>query len=69
MEFTEVSDGIQIVGEVEGLTEGKHGFHVHAVGNIYPDCTAAKGHFNPENVSLKNNIQLSQNVFLFKLNI
>ena len=29
-----------------GLTEGKHGVHIHEVASCQP-CTAAKGHFDP----------------------
>jgi Cu-Zn family superoxide dismutase len=47
--FTKVESGIKVVADVQGLTPGKHGFHVHQYG----DCSAATGesaggHFNPE---------------------
>ncbi len=47
--FTKVDNGIKVVADLQGLTPGKHGFHVHQWG----DCTAptgdsAGGHFNPE---------------------
>lgn len=29
-----------------GLTEGKHGVHIHEIANCQP-CSAAKGHFDP----------------------
>ncbi len=46
--FYEHGDGVRIVAHVEGLTPGKHGFHIHEHG----DCSAADGataggHFNP----------------------
>jgi len=48
--FTRVVGGIQIVADVEGLSEGKHGFHIHEYGDCRaPDGTSAGGHFNPEN--------------------
>ncbi|XP_023012313.2 superoxide dismutase [Cu-Zn] [Leptinotarsa decemlineata] len=47
--FTKTSNGIQITGEVHGLTEGKHGFHVHQLGHIAPGCVGTGGHFNPHN--------------------
>ncbi len=46
--FAKVEGGIKVVATVTGLTEGKHGFHIHQYG----DCSAANGtsaggHFNP----------------------
>jgi len=47
--FTRTDTGIKIVADVEGLTEGKHGFHIHQYGDCSkPDGTSAGGHFNPE---------------------
>jgi Cu-Zn family superoxide dismutase len=31
----------------QGLTPGKHGVHLHAVGTCEPDFAAAGGHFDP----------------------
>ena len=46
--FTKVADGIRVVAEVEGLTPGKHGFHIHEFGDCSsPDGNSAGGHFNP----------------------
>ena len=48
--FTRTDGGIKIVADVEGLTEGKHGFHIHEYGDCSnPDGTSAGGHFNPDN--------------------
>lgn len=46
------NDGVQIDYDLEGLTEGEHGFHLHQNGSCEPgeDGTpggAAGGHFNP----------------------
>jgi Cu-Zn family superoxide dismutase len=46
--FTKVEGGVRVVADIEGLTPGEHGFHVHEFG----DCSAASaasagGHFNP----------------------
>ncbi|KAL2912927.1 hypothetical protein HK105_207598 [Polyrhizophydium stewartii] len=40
---------ITIIADVTGLPPGLHGWHVHATGNIFPNCTAAGLHFNPFN--------------------
>lgn len=50
--FTQTSDGVLIEGQVVGLTEGKHGFHVHALGDLSSGCSSTGAHFNPENVSV-----------------
>jgi len=48
--FTEVSDGVRVVAHVEGLTPGKHGFHIHEHGDCSAeDASTAGGHFNPTN--------------------
>lgn len=46
--FTRVGGGVQVKGEVSGLTPGEHGFHVHEYGVWSPDGKAAGSHFNPE---------------------
>jgi Cu-Zn family superoxide dismutase len=47
--FAKVDDGIHVVAHVEGLTSGKHGFHIHEFGDCSsPDGNSAGGHFNPE---------------------
>jgi Cu-Zn family superoxide dismutase len=38
---------VEIVLTMKGLTPGKHGVHLHAVGKCEPDFTAAGGHFDP----------------------
>ncbi len=47
--FTKTDYGIKIVADVEGLTEGKHGFHIHEYGDCNRfDGKSAGGHFNPD---------------------
>ena len=47
--FTQADSGIAIVADIEGLTPGKHGFHVHRFGDCTaPDGTSAGGHFDPD---------------------
>ena len=46
--FTKSGNGIKIVAELNGLSPGKHGFHIHEFGDCSaPDATSAGGHFNP----------------------
>lgn len=50
--FAKKGDKVQVKGTFEGLTPGKHGFHVHEVGNCGPKdgkpAEAAGPHFNPK---------------------
>ena len=50
LELEETEFGVYINGKIFGLETGKHGFHVHAVGDLGNDCKAAGGHFNPQMV-------------------
>ena len=50
LELNETPFGVVINGRIFGLEPGKHGFHVHAVGDLGDDCKAAGGHFNPQMV-------------------
>ncbi|MEX1127758.1 MAG: superoxide dismutase family protein [Vicinamibacterales bacterium] len=38
---------VEITLTLTGLTPGKHGVHLHAVGKCEPDFLAAGGHFDP----------------------
>ncbi len=49
--FIKVKDGMKVIADIEGLTPGKHGFHVHEYGDCSAsDGSSAGGHFNPDNV-------------------
>lgn len=48
VKFTRTETGVRIVADVSGLSEGKHGFHIHELGDCTaPDGTSAGGHYNP----------------------
>ncbi len=47
--FTKSESGMDVTADVEGLTPGKHGFHIHELGDCSAvDGTSAGGHFNPD---------------------
>ncbi|MGE0207241.1 MAG: superoxide dismutase family protein [Candidatus Babeliales bacterium] len=46
--FTHEKDGLKIVADIYGLSEGLHGFHIHEYGDCAcDDAVCAGGHFNP----------------------
>ncbi len=46
--FAKVESGIKVIATISGLTEGKHGFHIHQFGDCSgTDGKTAGGHFNP----------------------
>lgn len=48
--FEKTDNGVQVTAEVSGLSEGKHGFHIHQYGDCTAsDGTSAGGHYNPTN--------------------
>lgn len=42
---------LKVTGTLTGLPEGRHGFHVHEIGDTSDNCMAAGSHFNPDNVT------------------
>ena len=46
--FTKTGDDVEATGDIENLTPGKHGFHIHDKGDCSAaDAASAGGHFNP----------------------
>ncbi|KND04748.1 uncharacterized protein SPPG_00453 [Spizellomyces punctatus DAOM BR117] len=51
VDITQTKTGLHLKLYIQGLSPGEHGFHVHAFGSIFPNCTAAGDHFNPDNTT------------------
>ena len=47
IKFNETKKGIDISYNVDGLTDGDHGFHIHEFGDLRNGCISAGPHFNP----------------------
>ncbi len=46
--FKKDGKGVRITANIEGLSPGPHGFHIHEFGNCSsPEANSAGGHFNP----------------------
>lgn len=46
--FTRVDGGVRVVADLTGLSQGKHGIHIHECGDCSAaDGSSAGGHFNP----------------------
>ncbi|HJT80523.1 MAG TPA: superoxide dismutase family protein [Chthoniobacterales bacterium] len=46
--FTKAGDDVEVHGDIENLTPGTHGFHIHEKGDCSaPDAASAGAHFNP----------------------
>ncbi|CAE6495565.1 unnamed protein product [Rhizoctonia solani] len=50
LEFEDIGQGtIHLYGQITGLSAGKHGIHVHTLGDMSGGCTSVGAHFNPSN--------------------
>ncbi len=47
--FTETVGGLKVEYDINGLSDGKHGFHIHECGDLTDGCKSACAHFNPYN--------------------
>lgn len=50
VKFTQKGDEVLVQGEIKGLKPGKHGFHVHQMGDLSNGCASTGPHFNPYKV-------------------
>ena len=47
--FTQTENGVRVVADLQGLSKGKHGFHIHEFGDCSSvDGMSAGGHYNPQ---------------------
>ena len=49
--FTQLKHKLKVEYNIKGMKDGKHGFHVHKIGNFKGDCKKAGPHFNPTGVT------------------
>ena len=47
--FTQTASGVKVEYDINGLSDGKHGFHIHECGDLTEGCKSACAHFNPYN--------------------
>ncbi|MAV57206.1 MAG: hypothetical protein CMI79_06785 [Candidatus Pelagibacter sp.] len=47
--FKSKGNKCKISYDISGLTDGKHGFHIHRCGDISKGCAGGCNHFNPTN--------------------
>lgn len=48
VKFRQEKPGIVVItGEIKGLSDGKHGFHIHEKGDLGNKCSNTGSHYNP----------------------
>lgn len=47
--FIQKRDKLQIIYDINNLSYGNHGFHIHRCGDLSKGCSSACEHFNPTN--------------------
>ncbi|CUA69982.1 Extracellular superoxide dismutase [Cu-Zn] [Rhizoctonia solani] len=47
LEFEEIGGMLHLYGQINGLSAGKHGIHIHALGDLSGGCGSVGPHFNP----------------------
>jgi len=47
VKFSEESGTLHIDYDIQGMSDGEHGFHVHEYGDLTDGCESACAHFNP----------------------
>ena len=51
IKFSQKGKKVKIEYEIKGLSDGKHGFHIHEFGDMSDGCKSMGGHYNPDNVN------------------
>ncbi len=51
IKFSQKNKKVKVEFEIEGLSDGKHGFHIHEYGDLTDECNSACSHFNPNNTN------------------
>ncbi|CAE6495574.1 unnamed protein product [Rhizoctonia solani] len=49
LELEDIGGTLHIYGQINGLSAGKHGIHVHTLGDLSGGCASVGTHFNPWN--------------------
>ncbi|CAE6478002.1 unnamed protein product [Rhizoctonia solani] len=48
LEFEDIGNQIHLYGQINGLSAGKHGIHIHTLGDISGGCASVGAHFNKD---------------------